>query len=436
MPKIKLTQTSIEDIDPPPFKVGKDGKQIPTQVIYMDTMNKGLGVRVTSAGKKSFIAEKWVDGKPVRVTLGDAAQITVAKAWKEAQKVFGKLAEGVNPHEERRIEQAKAVTLGEVLDDFLLARKTLSPRTVYDYKRLVNNYLGDWKERPVNSITKDMIEKRHRALGEASQAQANYTMRTLRALINFAIEKYEVNGEPIMAVNPVTRLSRAKAWYEDKRRKTYVAPDQLKAWFDAVLAEPEQGRDYMKDARDYLQLVILTGMRRNEALTLKWVDVNLASKQFTIRDPKNHEDLTLPMSDYIAGIFERRHKASRSGKAKAAEFVFPGSGKSGHLDEPKRAVAKVVADSGVPFTLHDLRRTFITVAESLDISAYAVKRLVNHKMTNDVTAGYIVTDVERLRKPMQQITDFILSRAGVRKGTDVADMAEARAKKAGKRKSA
>ena len=59
--------------------------------------------------------------------------------------------------------------------------------------------------------------------------------------------------------------------------------------------------------------------------------------------------------------------------------------------------------------LHDLRRTFITIAESLDIPAYALKRLLNHKTANDVTAGYIITDVERLRRPMQQITDHILS---------------------------
>ena len=58
--------------------------------------------------------------------------------------------------------------------------------------------------------------------------------------------------------------------------------------------------------------------------------------------------------------------------------------------------------------LHDLRRTFITAAESLDISAYALKRLLNHKMSNDVTAGYIINDVERLRKPMQLITDHLL----------------------------
>lgn len=64
--------------------------------------------------------------------------------------------------------------------------------------------------------------------------------------------------------------------------------------------------------------------------------------------------------------------------------------------------------SGVSFTLHDLRRSYITVAESIDISAYALKRLVNHKMSNDVTAGYIVNDVERLREPMQRISNFLI----------------------------
>ncbi len=64
--------------------------------------------------------------------------------------------------------------------------------------------------------------------------------------------------------------------------------------------------------------------------------------------------------------------------------------------------------SGVPFTLHDLPRTFATIADSLDLPSYALKRLLNHKMNNDVKAGYIMKDVERLRKPMQLVTNFFL----------------------------
>ena len=84
-----------------------------------------------------------------------------------------------------------------------------------------------------------------------------------------------------------------------------------------------------------------------------------------------------------------------------------------YLIEPLRHVQRVIKISGVSFTLQDLRRTFITIAESIDTSAYALKRLVNHKMTNDVTAGYIVSDVERLRKPMEQISKRILQYFGV-----------------------
>ena len=85
---------------------------------------------------------------------------------------------------------------------------------------------------------------------------------------------------------------------------------------------------------------------------------------------------------------------------------------------------KIIEASGVTFTLHDLRRTFITVAESLDIPAYALKRLLNHKMTQDVTAGYIVMDVERLRTPMQKITDHLLKLVGVKKTAEIVNILE------------
>jgi hypothetical protein len=80
-------------------------------------------------------------------------------------------------------------------------------------------------------------------------------------------------------------------------------------------------------------------------------------------------------------------------------------------------MAKVIAVSEVSFTVHDLRRTFITIAASPNIPAYALKHLLNHKMNSDITAGYIITDVERLRKPMQQISDCLLKCMGIQKNT-------------------
>lgn len=72
----------------------------------------------------------------------------------------------------------------------------------------------------------------------------------------------------------------------------------------------------------------------------------------------------------------------------------------------------MIDESGVSFAPLDMRRTFTTIPESLDISAYVLKRLLNHKMTNDVVAGYIITDIESLRIPLQKITDYITAQFG------------------------
>lgn len=78
------------------------------------------------------------------------------------------------------------------------------------------------------------------------------------------------------------------------------------------------------------------------------------------------------------------------------EYVFPGQGeKYRYIRDVRHHMDLVTESSGVKFILHDLRRTFLTVADAQDLSAYAIKRLANHKMATDVTAGYIVSDVEQ-----------------------------------------
>lgn len=119
--------------------------------------------------------------------------------------------------------------------------------------------------------------------------------------------------------------------------------------------------------RDYLLLILLTGVRRNEAAQLKKEDVNLKAKLLTITDPKNHDPHTLPSTNYLCDLLKRRIDASPN------EYVFPGGGETGYLVEPRKQMAKVIENTGIQFTAHDLRRTFITIAESLDIPAYALK---------------------------------------------------------------
>jgi len=103
-------------------------------------------------------------------------------------------------------------------------------------------------------------------------------------------------------------------------------------------------------------------------------------------------------------LLQSRYNAN----ATNSKFVFTGNSKAGYLVEPQEQIKTIVKMSGITFTIHDLRRTFITIAESIDIPAYTLKRLLNHK-SQDITNSYICIEIERLRKPMQLITNKILS---------------------------
>lgn len=388
MIRIKLNRTAIEKI--PSLDSG--------QKLYWDSDLKGFGLRVTH-GSKSFIVQKRINGKPVRVTIGSFPQLTPEKARTEGLLHLSSMSVGINPTDEKREARVQQVTLGEAFDDYIAARKNLKNKTIYDYRGQLNNSFKDWLKKPVTDITKDMVEKRHGFLGEKrGKAAANGAMRVLSAVFNFAISKYEDSrGRAIIHENPVRRLSQVRAWYKIKRRDDYLKPSELPVFFE-VMNEYES-----ETMRDYFLFLLFTGLRRSEAANLEWQFVSYKEKTFTLEETKNGEKLVLPMSNFVEGLLLRRYNS------RVNEYVFGGNSDEGHVAEPKRLLSKLCKALGTKITIHGLRRTFITIAESLDISAYAIKRLVNHKMNGDVTAGYIIHDVERLRKPMQAITDYILS---------------------------
>lgn len=109
----------------------------------------------------------------------------------------------------------------------------------------------------------------------------------------------------------------------------------------------------------------------------------------------------LPLSRTLVALLHRRRRCVATKAAfPNSPWVFPAASDSGRIAEPREALA-------TKFTIHGLRNTFITVAESLDISPYAIKMLANHSTPDkqDVTAGYVSAEVGRLRGPMQAVTN-------------------------------
>ena len=395
--KKKLTKTEVDKLPLP-----SSG-----QTLVYDTDLIGFGIRLTP-GCKTFFFQSRVHGKVRRVKLGRYGHLTADEARSLAKERLGEMAKGIDPNVQKARERAESITLSEVYEQFKQVR-TLRPATLHVYDSDMRRCFADWSNKPITSISKEMVHARHRRIANmhgprsnegGAHAQANQAMRVLRAVLNFAASYYEdVDHKPVLGNNPVKSLSETKAWKKSVRRKTILKDEQLGDWYRAVMKLSND------TTRDYMLFCLFTGLRRSEAAKLKWTDIDTDRKTLTIRseNAKNAEEHTLPLSDYLQDILRRRRSVPRINNP----FVFPGDGRDGHIVEPKSSVKQIHKTCGIKFMMHDLRRTFVTVAERLDISYMAVKRLVNHKVTNDVTAGYVADDIDRLREPMQRITNHL-----------------------------
>lgn len=399
--KGKITKRFVDGLDKP-------GKWKCTEV-------RGFGVKVTPAGKKIYIVENNVRGgsAKVTVTIGPHGVWLTDKAREEAKRILALMAQGINPNEwkakdraeqerQKEIEQAKSrdleITLERVLNDYMRSRgDSLKDSTRYIYNCVISSSLSEWMALPIKEITREMVEARHREMTDSGKkGAANHVMRILRALFTYAMTTYKsFDGERLLTENPVRRLSEVKAWNKLDRRQGVIKTHELHAWYQAVKKLQYQS------SKDLLVFLLFTGLRRNEAANLKWADVDYDGKTIFVKDTKNRVPHMLPMTSQLRALLKSRPQGASD------DLIFPSKRTGQAIRDVRADLDKIKDECGVEFVLHDLRRTFITIAESLDIPYYAIKRLANHKDSTDVTVGYIVANVERLREPMAKISNFI-----------------------------
>ena len=425
MKQIKLTKVKVDSL---PYVTSEmlNGKGKPLrQIDYFDKELPCFGVRVSSRTKTYFVLSR-VKGKKTRVIIGRHGTITADEARKRAKSKLQELNDGVDINRQKARDRAEKITLDKVLEQYI-EDKNLRPNTVLDYRKVLRLYVSDWLHKPMIDVTSDMIKTRHTKIKtKVGPIPANKLARYLRLLFNYAIKDPSIELD--LMTHPVV-----VQWGEEKRRKTYLTAAQLAIWVEAVKKLPSAMM------QDYFMLLLYTGLRKNEALSLKWSNVNLEEQYFVVPGgvAKNKNDHFLPITKQLMDIFNRRVAVREK------EFVFPGAGKTGHFTEPRKQIIRIQYETqkimnsvdtdnewkefldktpeekiklGLKFCNHDLRRTFSTIAESL-VSYSQLKRLLNHSTEDDVTAGYVILEVDRLRIPAQNIADEIDAISMKRRGS-------------------
>lgn len=189
---------------------------------------------------------------------------TPEQARAEARHLLGLMTRDINPNELKNEKRVKGITLLEVFEDYLKARKSLKPNTLNDNRKYMLTHFSDWQKKAILDITKDMVSKKCAEPGKKNEAQANLAMRFLRAIFNFAAAQYgDSRRQPLILENSVRRLLQTRAWYRVERRQTLIKPHELAPWLQAVTnLKNDHTSKHRETIRDYLFLVLFTGLGR------------------------------------------------------------------------------------------------------------------------------------------------------------------------------
>ena len=405
MPRIKLTATVVKKL-PAPDPSGR-------QVLYWDETKPGFAILVSGkTSTKSYIAQHNLpDGRTRRVTVAKVDQKSLDEARKLADEILYGLRKGDDPK-----KRSNVGTLSETLEQYL-AKRTLREPTKRVYGIAVERYLAPWRDLKLSLINDDMVERRYAEITQEvasggrhdGRIAANLAMRVFRALWAFA----QVRA-PELGDNPVKRLK--SLWHKERRRKGKVKPEDMPRFYAALQALPNPV------ARDLLVLLLFTGLRKTEASSLTWADINLQDRVIHIPGArtKSNRDFDLPMSDVVHDMFVSRRSLGD------AKFVFPSNSRAGFIADPGHPLERAAAACGLKVSVHDMRRTYASTAGATPgITPAQLKNLLNHS-NGDVTEEYQVFHVNDLREPAQLIADRMKKLCGIEPLEDVEKISRVR----------
>ncbi len=388
-------------------KVAKLANDNPSSDLFArDTSLHGFGLRISPKNVKSFFVEATVQGRFIRRVIGRYPFTTVAEAHKRALEALriikydgGSLTPDCEP----------VAVLKEVVDTFLRDKEdSLRPSTLADYSMVLKGkYFAPWMSSTVISISRRQVLDRYRVIAlECGPGMANEAFRVLSAAFNYGRALYPaLENWP----NPIRVLAETRAKVALRPRTSHIKQEDLPKWLSALDAYRDEttareGTQRRSDIWLFLHLVLMTGLRSNEARSLMWSDIDLEHGVLTIRESiaKNHIEAHLPLNAWLTNQLSNR-KRSCEGR------VFPSSCNVGYLNNLRRALKRIEKLSGIRVMPHDLRRTFATYLDLIGAPFGAIKQLLNHVSQSDVTAQYIQRRaIDELRQYSERVLAFIM----------------------------
>lgn len=416
----------------------------------------GLAVRASKTGK-AFVLERRVGGRLFRLTIGKISDYTVMEARERARRLAAQIDEGKDPREEEKARRAALAMQDATVADL--------------WRRYLESNRGQWSERhlddhlwlarapkdkseagplwplmlvPVSRINSATLIQWAKTL-TAAQTKKLKNLEAARATAKKQAAKKKAGNEKTGAKEDKFKDSNLKgkntallksyirfrafwrwAYGRPEEFGTLASPEmfsrgdlrvliprsepktdvlqksQLAPWFKAV------GAISNPIISAYLEMLLLTGARREELAALKWSDVSFEWKSLHVKDKVEAAGRMIPLTPYCEHLLRRLPRVN--------EWVFSsGSSESGRMVEPRIAHKRALSVAGLPhdLSIHGLRRSFKSLSEWVELPVGIVAQIMGHKPSATAEKHYTVRPLELLAKWHIKLEAWILEHAGI-----------------------
>ena len=368
-----------------------------------DTNLTGFGVR-RQKGKPSYLIKCRISGRQVHYTIGKHGVFTPDLARKEARTLLADAQKGIDPRAAKRAA-LDLISIEEACQHFLKTHvaKKRKAKTLQEYQRIIEKIIipkiGKLK---IKEVTAQQISKLHQGLVETPY-QANRVLAVLSKIFNLA----ETMQQRPQGTNPCKLIEK----YPETKKDRFLSEDELKRLAAALnntfpiggarshdLTNSELRALYSTAA---IWLLLLTGARLNEILTLKWSDLSQDHSSARLADSKTGAK-TIQFSGDAQKVLQQIPKASGN------PYIIVGKIKNACLVNLQKPWNKVRCEAGIPdVRLHDLRHTYASYGAMSGISLTIIGKALGHQQTS-TTDRYAHFDSDPIAIANEQISSRLM----------------------------
>lgn len=349
--------------------------------------SKGLYIRVTPGGHKSWVFRYNFNGIPRRLTLGSHTalslesdtSLTLAEAREKHAQAMQDIAKGLDPG--AKVQALKAAikaspTIKDMVNE-LFEKELTAKKSGTETKRLLDkDVVSQWGTRKVADIKRrDVVLLLDGITDRGAPIGRNRVHSALTRLFNFAAERGVIDDSPCLRIRKI----------QEESRERVLNDTEIKLYYDALSLE-NKDIDIYWQTKLALKMQLLTGQRSSEIAGMTWDEIDLEQNTWLIPASrmKNNTEHKLPLTQAMRGLLQ----TVKSMFGNDTPYIFPSPIKRNRDIAPttahalSKAILRHRDQMGIqePFTPHDIRRTVRTKLAELQIDELIAERVLGHKL--------------------------------------------------------